>query len=135
PFWTRRPLRAAAGRAEASPSDGEMLRIRMALLAADPGQLDHLLEALVSSDADRFSVLREFLYHQHRRLEHPLWALLEDPRQANGRRFRAACALARFDPPRTDREQARWRPVARLIIDQQLAEIEQAPIAARIWND
>jgi formylglycine-generating enzyme required for sulfatase activity len=107
----------------------------MALLPGDPEQLDDLLDALLTVDADKFPVLREFLAEHRTELRPRLWAVLNDPHEVDSRRFRAACAVADYENPGRGDQQSRWLEVVDFVVDQQLAAIEQAPVAARIWID
>jgi hypothetical protein len=80
----------------------QRLHASLALLPTDAGQADYLRARLLQPDAapGEVLVIGEFLdrHGQGEPLRDGLWPLLEDPGEKAERRFRAACALARFDP-------------------------------------
>jgi serine/threonine protein kinase/formylglycine-generating enzyme required for sulfatase activity len=84
------------------------LRARLALLPVDGRQADVLLEELLEADSQDFPVLREALAPHAADLAGGLWDLLETEAADSRRRFRAAAALASYDP-----ENRRWDGSAR----------------------
>ncbi|MBV9122780.1 MAG: SUMF1/EgtB/PvdO family nonheme iron enzyme, partial [Planctomycetes bacterium] len=100
----RHRLEAVLRRPTASPQ--EQVKARLALLPGHPDQVDPLCERLLTAGPDELRVLREALIPYRKRVTAKLWAVLEDPQAEAGRRFRAACALADYDPG----NQERWAP-------------------------
>jgi formylglycine-generating enzyme required for sulfatase activity len=84
----------------AAPSNSDpqkRLRAALALIEVDPGQVDFLVERLLTAQAEDIFILREALRNQSGIVPR-LWAVLDQPRQDSGRRLRAAAALAALDP-------------------------------------
>ncbi len=79
-------------------SAGKTMRIHLALLAEQPELLDELRQELLKADAEEFAMLREGLKGYEAELKEPLWDILLDEKAEAKARFRAACALAAFDP-------------------------------------
>ena len=89
------------------------LRLAMLELESDPQRrevlADELLDELLTADAGEFFVCRSCLESQHQRLVERLWTQTLDfgNPATNSRRFRAAAALAEYDP-----ESTRWESLA-----------------------
>jgi serine/threonine protein kinase/formylglycine-generating enzyme required for sulfatase activity len=98
-------------RVAADPSARRDRRLRacLALLPVDARQADVLRDDLLDADAPDFPVLRDALAPHAADLAGGLWDLLETEAGDPRRRFRAAAALAAYDPtsPHWD-EVARW---------------------------
>ena len=93
--WTR-----CSGRPRMTkrPTLARRRRAALALLPVDGRYTDFLCEELLVADTVEFAVICELLGEQPKQGTRQLWAHLEDAHEAPGRRFRAACALARYDP-------------------------------------
>lgn len=76
----------------------ERLRVRLALVSEDPNQVDYLRDRLFEADPAELPVIRTALLAHGKRLAKEMWSIMHDPRSPKERRFRAACALAEFDP-------------------------------------
>jgi serine/threonine protein kinase/formylglycine-generating enzyme required for sulfatase activity len=115
--------------AAAAPDSREHLHLAMALLPSDPGQIDGLLAHLGNATPDELAALREVLASQREAVVNQLWPLLEDHRADAGRRFRAACALAAYDP-----DSPRWAEVQgfRDVIDYLVRE---NPLRVGRWTE
>jgi formylglycine-generating enzyme required for sulfatase activity/tRNA A-37 threonylcarbamoyl transferase component Bud32 len=89
--------------------ENRLLRASLALLPVDSGQRDYLAARLLGADAAEFPVIRDALdqYQHGETLCDRFWGVLRDSHTARARRFRAACALARFAP-----QDAGWDQVA-----------------------
>jgi formylglycine-generating enzyme required for sulfatase activity len=87
-------------RASAPAGSREELHTALGLLPADPGQVPFLIEALLAASPERFTVVRDALRPHAAGVAARLWKLLGEPRKAGDgdARFRAACALAAYDP-------------------------------------
>jgi formylglycine-generating enzyme required for sulfatase activity len=79
-------------------SEGKRLRAHLALLPVDPGQATKLQPLLLKASANEMEVLVSALLPQRERMAPSLWKLVENSEADPDQRFRAACALARFDP-------------------------------------
>jgi formylglycine-generating enzyme required for sulfatase activity len=91
---------------EPAPSEQE-LRARLALLPSDRSQAEAVYKHLLTAvRPDEFLVVREQLQPYALGLIESLWGLLEDPQAEMNPRFRAACALARYETE----SQRRWTP-------------------------
>src|SRR5262249_19322763 len=77
----------------------------LALLPADPGQVDYLYGRLLDADPrDVLPVVRDALVPHKDRLRDKLWAVVEKPEKGKeSQRLRAAAALAKHDA-----ESERW---------------------------
>jgi formylglycine-generating enzyme required for sulfatase activity len=97
--WTDPKLR------EVSDRSPQRLHASLALLPADPGQVDYLFGRLLEADPrDVFPVIRDALAPHKDRLLDRLWAAVEKPEPGKeSQRLWAAAALAKYDP-----ESKRW---------------------------
>jgi serine/threonine protein kinase/formylglycine-generating enzyme required for sulfatase activity len=105
--WVNRPLREAAARAEDEGDARKRLHASVALLPDDPGQANYLYERMLKAEPEELLVIREALRDRKPGLTEDLWALLENHQHDQDERFRAACALAGYDP-----DNHRWEKVA-----------------------
>jgi serine/threonine protein kinase len=92
--WTEPMLR------EVSDKSPQRLHASLALLPADPGQVDYLFGQMLDADPrDALPVIREALAPHKDRFLDRLWAVLERPEKGKEpQRLRAAAALAMYDP-------------------------------------
>lgn len=96
-FWARPLLRKSVAD---EPADSRTrLRASIALLPDDPAQIDYLLGRLLVEEPVVSLTIRDALFPYRERLTGRLWTIAANPRDQAPRRFRAALALARFDPP------------------------------------
>jgi hypothetical protein len=79
-----------------SPKD--KLHARLALLPVDSGQVEPLRTTLLDANPSELLVIRAALVPYKEQLTEGLWQLRADVGARHDRRFRAACALAAFDP-------------------------------------
>ena len=103
------------------------LHLALAGAANDPGQVDWLSDRLLVADPDQLRVICTILGGHRDALLPRLRRVLEDPEADPARRFRAACALALYDPPASDATLARWEPYAGLIVDAALEAVLENP--------
>ena len=99
-------LKELAEQTDLSPN--ERLRISLALLCDDPKQVDFLRGRLLDAEPAELLVIRAALLPHRTRLAPEMWAIVDDPQSPKERCFRAACALAGFDP-----QGAGWKRAAR----------------------
>jgi formylglycine-generating enzyme required for sulfatase activity len=90
------PLLRQAAQAEANTP--QRLHAALALADRDDAQADFLAERLLSARPEELLVLRDALRGRAAELAERYWKVLEDGKAEAGRKLRAACALARFDP-------------------------------------
>jgi serine/threonine protein kinase/formylglycine-generating enzyme required for sulfatase activity len=88
-----------------APSERQ-LRARLALLPVDPRQVEYLRENMLDADPISFLVLREALMPYRAELVDGFWDILAARRGDPQRQFRAAAALAAYDPTG-----GRWKDV------------------------
>jgi serine/threonine protein kinase/formylglycine-generating enzyme required for sulfatase activity len=105
--WVNHLLREAAARAEEEGNARQQLNASLALLPDDPAQADYLHERLLKAEPDELRVIREALRDRKPNVTEDLWALLQNRKHDQDERFRAACALADYDP-----DNPRWQKVA-----------------------
>src|SRR5207249_5749079 len=90
----------------------EHLHYSLALLPADPKQLDYLSQHLLRADPGQLQVICETLMEgYHDQLRPWLWSLLDTEKDPQ-RRFRAALALAY-----SDADNEKWRQLADEVVD------------------
>jgi formylglycine-generating enzyme required for sulfatase activity len=111
-----------------SVSPKERLHARLAIIAADPGShVEPLREALLSARPEDFPVIRDTLLPYKEQIEESLRQVLENSKAKPSDRFRAACALAVFNP-----EDPRWGKVAGEVAHGLVVE---NPIHLHVWMD
>jgi formylglycine-generating enzyme required for sulfatase activity len=115
--WADPLLRQARASAEADGDARKQLHASLALLPADPGLVDYLLERLLAAGPDEIGAIRELLAPHGDTVGEPLWAVLEDRAADPGRRLRAASALAAYAP-----EDGRWKQVSGDVAGRLVAE-------------
>jgi formylglycine-generating enzyme required for sulfatase activity len=107
--WAESPLRALTE----AKNEKISTRARLALVRIDSEQVEPLGASLLRAEPAEALAIRDVLLPQGDRLRDQLWRVVEDPRAEHSARFRAACALAAFDPG-----SARWRDVAPEVAEQ-----------------
>src|SRR5271166_641905 len=93
------------------------LRVALALGPDDRQRRDYLLGRLLEADPVALPIIRDILKPRQAEIGPRLWAILDDREADAGRQFRAACALATYDPPGTESSRKRWEPQAPLVVD------------------
>jgi serine/threonine protein kinase/formylglycine-generating enzyme required for sulfatase activity len=124
-LWADSLLKEA--HANAAADSRQKLYASMALLPADPGQADYLYDRLLDSNPDDFLVLRAVLRPQREPVLTKLWRVLADDQAGADQRFRAACALAEYEP-----EIAPWRHAAEFVARKLVTE---NPLRVDKWKD
>jgi serine/threonine protein kinase/formylglycine-generating enzyme required for sulfatase activity len=109
---------------ESQPDSKGRLHAGLALLPEDPDQREYLYERMLEATPDELQVIRDALLTHHQKLVPRLWALLEDEPDRE-RRFRAACALADYDP-----RNPQW---AKLIDEVAQKLVEEDPVFGQKW--
>jgi serine/threonine protein kinase/formylglycine-generating enzyme required for sulfatase activity len=104
--WVDRLLHEAYAQAERDNDRPRQLHASLALLPGDDGQVGYLYERLLEAEPQEVVVIRQALSEHEGDLTGRLWEVLQDPKTDQGRRLRAACALAAFAP-----DDARWERV------------------------
>jgi eukaryotic-like serine/threonine-protein kinase len=120
--WTDPLLKEEKGK---SANDShKQLHACLALLPVDSEQVDYLIRRLLKGEPQEVVVIREALLDHKKDLTETLWTLLENPKNDQDQRFRAACALSVFSP-----DDARWEmvsgEVAAMLVIQKQFEIAQ----------
>ena len=99
---------------KAQTDSAQKLHASLALLASDAGEVNYLYEQLLKADPRDVILIRDQLLERghDQDLKEKLWGVVESTAQTEGRRLRAACALAAFAP-----EDRRWDKVDRTVCE------------------
>jgi serine/threonine protein kinase/formylglycine-generating enzyme required for sulfatase activity len=108
--WTDPQLEAVL--ADPTSRREHRLRAKLALLPVDHRHADDLREQLLDARPNEFPVIRDALTPHRDSLIGGLWEALEAKRVDPGQRFRAAAALAAYDP-----HSARWEGSRRWVAE------------------
>jgi len=93
------------------------LHAELALLPVNSGYVEDLKEKLLEADSGQFPVIRDALSPYRSNLVEELWAVLEAGPGNPNRRFRAAAALATYDP-----SNPRWEASRTWVVEQLAAQ-------------
>ncbi len=93
------------------------LRAMLGLFSTQPELADKLRKELLDSEVVDFPIIRDALSAQAAQLSDGFWNLLETQSADPRARFRAAAALASYDP-----ENSRWKAMSRWIADQLVSQ-------------
>jgi serine/threonine protein kinase len=125
--WLNRLLQEAFAQAQENKDARKQLHASLGLSPVDSGQMEFLYERLLKSGPQEVVVIREALSDHQHELAERLWTLLENPKDDQDQRFRAACALAGFAT-----DDSRWKragpDVAAMLVIQRPFELAQ-------WTD
>ncbi|HEV3262230.1 MAG TPA: SUMF1/EgtB/PvdO family nonheme iron enzyme [Gemmataceae bacterium] len=113
--WTDSLLQEAY--AEAEQGSRKQLHASLALLPADPSQVEYLYRRLLKAGPDEVTVIRAALSGHQEELSGRLWAVLGDRKKDQDQRFRAACALAAYAP-----NDARWEKIGGDVAEKLISE-------------
>lgn len=87
-------------------TDDVMAQRRLALVVHEPqNDVDVLQQWLLTADVDDFPVVRDVLSEKRDQVVKPLWEIALDQEQASETRYRAAAAIASYDPDNAQWEQ------------------------------
>jgi formylglycine-generating enzyme required for sulfatase activity/serine/threonine protein kinase len=125
--WLNPLLRDAYAAAVENHDARRQLHTSLALLPADAGQVDYLRRRLLRAEPEELVVIREALYGHKDELVEEFWAILSDPKHDLEERFRAAGALAGYDP-----DSPRWEKVHGDVAAKLVA---QHSLVVRQWVD
>jgi len=126
--WADPLLRDAYADAKEKNDDSRQLRASLGLLPADPGQVDYLYNRLLDADPQEVGVIVKQLDDHKGKLIERLWSVVERPEKGHeGRRLRAAAALATYEP-----DGQRWDHAAGPVVDQL---IEVNPVFLAAWME
>jgi serine/threonine protein kinase/formylglycine-generating enzyme required for sulfatase activity len=114
-LWADSRLQQELDRAD--PDSRSRLHASLALLPVDPGQLEYLYKRLLNAGPAELPVIAKALEGHRERLVERLWGVLTNLQANPMQRFRAACALARYDD-----KGERWKQVAPFVAEQLLAQ-------------
>jgi formylglycine-generating enzyme required for sulfatase activity len=103
--WVDPLLQDAYSQAEKENDARKQLHASLALLPVDSGQVHYLYGRMLKGEPQEVVVIREALLGHKADMTERLWTLLENPKNEQDQRFRAACALAVFasDDPRWEK--------------------------------
>ena len=124
--WVKPLLLDADREARANKDARKQLHISLALLPVDSVRLEYLYGRLLTAEPQEILVIRQALQHHRQDLTERLWILVEDRKDQEEERFRAACALASFAPDDPRWENAGGDVAATLVI--------QKPFAIPRWT-
>jgi formylglycine-generating enzyme required for sulfatase activity len=125
--WTDPQLKDAFAKAQDSKDARKQLHASLALLPVDAGQVDYLYGRMLKGEPQEVVVIRKELFDHRADLTQKLWTLLENPKNDQAKRFRAACALASFAS-----DDARWEKVSG---DVAATLVIQKPFVIAQWAD
>jgi formylglycine-generating enzyme required for sulfatase activity len=125
--WLNRLLQEAFAQAQENQDARKQLHTSLALLPVDSGQMEFLYERLLTSEPQEVVVIREALLNHKPDLRGRWWRLLENPKNDQDQRFRAACALAAFSP-----DDLRWEKAS---VDVAEMLVIQKPFVIAQWTD
>ncbi len=112
--WTDPLLRDAYAEAKSKRDAGRQLRASLGLLPVDAGQVDYLYGRLLDAEPQDVGVIVGVLSGRKGELIDRLWSVVKQPEKGHeGRRLRAAAALAAYDP-----ESQRWDGAAGPVVGQ-----------------
>jgi formylglycine-generating enzyme required for sulfatase activity len=115
--WTDPRLRDAYADAEAHHEARKQLRASLALLPADPCQVEYLYGRLFDVEPQEVRFVRDALARYRQQLLDRLWAVVKQPGKGQEQqRLHAACALATYDP-----DNAHWEAVSGPVVEQLVA--------------
>jgi serine/threonine protein kinase/formylglycine-generating enzyme required for sulfatase activity len=124
--WTDPALRRKLD-SEANASR-EKLAVSLALLPADPGQVDFLYQRLLTAEPDELPVIRDALFSYKSSLLNKLWSIVDaSDKGRDTPRIRAAATLAKYDP-----ESPNWARYSAAIATDL---VEQNPIFLGQWSE
>ncbi len=103
----------------------EHLRLSLAMVAEDEGQVPYLYDWLLRAEPAELLVIRAALLPYRDKLSARLWLTADDPAADKERGFRALCALADLDP-----ESSRWKIAGKPAAEMLVAE---DPLMAAAW--
>jgi formylglycine-generating enzyme required for sulfatase activity len=103
-WWADPQLR---GMCTNESSEKSRLHASLALLPADPTQVEYLRERLLTASPAEIMIIRQALAPHADDVNPRLWTVAEDPAAPLDQRLRALAALAGLDP-----ESERWQPLA-----------------------
>ncbi|MDB5386946.1 MAG: stkP 5 [Planctomycetaceae bacterium] len=125
--WVDPLLKDAYTQALENNDPRKQLHISLALLPIDSQQVEYLYERLLAAEPQELVIIRDALLKHKSELSERLWMLMENPKNDEGRRFRAACALAEFAP-----DDRRWE---RISGDVATILAIQRPFVIALWSD
>lgn len=95
----------------------EQWRIRLALLPVDHDQAEQLVKDMLMASPQELLIIRDALLPYKDELKDDLWRIIDDWGIEGDRQFRAACALALFDP-----SNERWKSVSQDLVAKLVTE-------------
>jgi eukaryotic-like serine/threonine-protein kinase len=113
--WVNPLLQGAYAQAISENDPRKQLHVSLALLPVDNEQVEYLYGRLLKAEPQDVLVIRKALSDHKADLTERLWTLLENPKNDQNQRFRAACALATFAPGDTRWEKASGDVAATLV--------------------
>jgi hypothetical protein len=114
-YWAEPRLQRYAREA---PAESKVhLHASLALVPADDSQVDYLYQRLLTAGTAELPVIRDALRGHQELLVGRLWDLLGNRQADPEQRFRAACALAGYDPVGDDPKGGRWQGVSEFVAD------------------
>lgn len=101
--------------------------LALALVPSDPTLVPYLLERLLQAPPAEFMIIRQQLERYQKQITPGLWRELGQKNPNMEKRFRAACALALYDPLNQQ-----WEQYSSFVADQLLAE---NPVYYSYWQN
>jgi formylglycine-generating enzyme required for sulfatase activity/tRNA A-37 threonylcarbamoyl transferase component Bud32/DNA-directed RNA polymerase subunit RPC12/RpoP len=127
PFWSTVVGRLEQYLQQDDLSEGERLRLRLALASNDKEHVAHLQKNLLTCQPEELAVIRDALLLHRSEVTNELWSVLSQADATRDRRLRAACALAAFDP-----DSSKWADTSEFLAETLVAS---NPLVLPTWLD
>ena len=112
--WADQRLRDDYAEAQSKQNPSRQLRVSLGLLPVDPNQVEYLYGRLLDAEPREVGVIVGQLAGHKGELIDRLWSVVDQPEKAHeGRRLRAAAALAAYDP-----DSQRWIKAVGSVVEQ-----------------
>jgi formylglycine-generating enzyme required for sulfatase activity len=125
--WLNPLLRDALAQPKNENDPRAQLHASLALLPVDSGMVEYLYGWLLKAQPQELIVIRQGLFEHKHDLTERLWSILENPKNDQDQRLRAACALASYAP-----DDPRWKKVCG---DVAVALASQEPSTMAQWTN
>jgi formylglycine-generating enzyme required for sulfatase activity len=126
-LWMDPLLRAAYAEAARQHDARKQLYASLALLSRDPLQAEYLVERLLAGTPEEVAVIRSLLAQHRDQVEGRFWTALANRTAVSERWFRAACALALFNP-----DDERWAQVG---ADIAVKLVSESSLVSAQWTE
>ncbi|MBT4863697.1 MAG: SUMF1/EgtB/PvdO family nonheme iron enzyme, partial [Planctomycetaceae bacterium] len=127
PFWSDVLQRLEQYESKKDLTSAERLRLNIALVSHDEAYVEPLKDNLLTCNPNELTVIRDALFPYRDDLKDELWDIVNYSDANRNQQFRAACALATFDPESFWWADASQRLVRELVLEN--------PLVLQTWLD